>query len=113
MRVAREASSAAYDNERVTTTGGVHVDHPTGLTSAQVAERVARGQVNEVGERTSRSIGEIVRANVLTRFNAILGALFVLVMTTGSWADGLFGIVLVVNSAIGDVNVMPAAGAAA
>jgi len=69
----------------------VHVDHPTGLTSAQVAERVARGQVNEVGERTSRSIGEIVRANVLTRFNAILGALFVLVMTTGSWADGLFG----------------------
>ena len=104
MRVAREASSAAYDNERVTTTGGVHVDHPTGLTSAQVAERVARGQVNEVGERTSRSIGEIVRANVLTRFNAILGALFVLVMTTGSWADGLFGIVLVVNSAIGIVQ---------
>ncbi len=82
----------------------MHVDHVTGLTSAQVAERVARGQVNEVGERTSRSIGEIVRANVLTRFNAILGALFVLVMTTGSWADGLFGIVLVVNSAIGIVQ---------
>ena len=80
--------------------------HPTpttdrGLTTAEVAERVARGEVNRLSERTSRSIGEIVRANVLTRFNAILGALFVLVMVTGSWADGLFGIILVANSGIG------------
>ncbi|MEO7447822.1 MAG: HAD-IC family P-type ATPase, partial [Humibacillus sp.] len=80
--------------------------HPTpttdrGLTTAEVAERVARGEVNRLSERTSRSIGEIVRANVLTRFNAILGALFVLVMATGSWADGLFGIILVANSGIG------------
>ena len=74
---------------------------PEGLTSAEVAERVARGEVNRLSERTSRSIGEIVRANVLTRFNAILGALFVLVMITGSFADGLFGMILVVNSAIG------------
>ena len=77
---------------------------PEGLTGAEVAERVSRGAVNRLTERTSRSIGEIVRANVLTRFNAILGALFVLVMVTGSFADGLFGIVLVVNSAIGIVQ---------
>ena len=77
---------------------------PEGLTSAEVAERVARGEVNRLSERTSRSIGEIVRANVLTRFNAILGALFVLVMITGSFADGLFGMILVVNSAIGIVQ---------
>lgn len=96
-----EASPAAYDNGAVTTTGEAHTDHQTGLTREQVAERVARGEVNDVGERTSRSIGEIVRANVLTRFNAILGALFVLVMTTGSFVDGLFGIILVLNSAIG------------
>ncbi|WP_347351648.1 HAD-IC family P-type ATPase [Intrasporangium sp.] len=76
----------------------------TGLTRAEVAERVARGQTNELHERTSRSLGEIFRANVLTRFNAILGALFVMVMTTGSFADGLFGIVLVVNSGIGIVQ---------
>jgi cation-transporting ATPase E len=77
---------------------------PDGLTSAQVAERVARGEVNRLTERTSRSLGEIFRANVLTRFNAILGALFVLVMTTGSWADALFGVILVVNSSIGIVQ---------
>lgn len=76
----------------------------SGLTAAEVAERVERGQTNALRERTSRSLGEIFRANVLTRFNAILGALFVLVMATGSFADGLFGIVLVVNSGIGIVQ---------
>ena len=75
-----------------------------GLTSSEVAERVARGEVNQLAERTSRSLGEIFRANVLTRFNAILGALFVLVMTTGSLADGLFGLILVLNSGIGIVQ---------
>src|SRR6476469_1822292 len=106
------AGHPAYDNGPVTThgtppattPGGAALTRPQGLTSAEVAERVSRGDVNRLTERTSRSIGEIVRANVLTRFNAILGALFVLVMVTGSFADGLFGIVLVVNSAIGIVQ---------
>ncbi|GAB3053634.1 HAD-IC family P-type ATPase [Intrasporangium mesophilum] len=79
-------------------------DGYAGLTGSEVAARVARGEVNQLSERTSRSLGEIFRANVLTRFNAILGALFVLVMTTGSLADGLFGVVLVLNSAIGIVQ---------
>ena len=67
----------------------------------QVDERIARGQVNHVERASSRSTWQIVQANVLTRFNAILGALFVLVMVAGSFADGLFGVVLVVNSGIG------------
>ena len=52
--------------------GGPHT-RDRGLTSADVARRRAAGQGNVVGHRTSRSAGEIVRANVLTRFNAILG----------------------------------------
>jgi cation-transporting ATPase E len=75
-----------------------------GLTSVQVAERVAHGQTNATDARSSRSIWEIVKANVFTRFNAILGALFVLILITGSIADGLFGVVLVVNSLIGIVQ---------
>jgi cation-transporting P-type ATPase E len=104
------AGHPAYDNGGVTTPGTPPVTAPSaltrpeGLTAAEVSERVSRGAVNRLTERTSRSVGEIVRANVLTRFNAILGALFVLVMVTGSFADGLFGIVLVVNSAIGIVQ---------
>ena len=88
----------------VTTASEITSEHQTGLTNAEVADRVARGQVNALTERTSRSLGEIFKANVLTRFNAILGALFVLVMVTGSYADGLFGGVLVLNSAIGIVQ---------
>ena len=86
------------------TPDGIATTPYAGLSTHEVAQRVARGEVNQVGERTTRSVGEIVRANVLTRFNAILGALFVLVMVTGSYADGLFGIILVVNSAIGIVQ---------
>ena len=75
-----------------------------GLTAAQVAERVAAGHTNDSGDRTSRTYGEIVRANVLTRFNAILGAMLVLVLVAGSPGDALFGVVLVANSLIGIVQ---------
>lgn len=77
---------------------------PRGLTAAEVAERVADGRVNRVDEHTSRPLAAIVRANVLTRFNAILGALFVLVLLTGEWRDGLFGGIVVVNALIGIVQ---------
>ncbi len=75
-----------------------------GLTAAEVAERVARGEVNDTGDRTSRTITEIVRANVFTRFNAILGTMLVLILAFGSPTDALFGIVIVVNSLIGIVQ---------
>jgi len=76
----------------------------SGLTAAAVAERVALGRTNATSVRTSRTIGEIVRANVFTVFNGILVGLWVLVLATGRWQNGLFGIVVVVNSAIGIVQ---------
>ncbi|MDR1512044.1 MAG: cation-translocating P-type ATPase [Propionibacteriaceae bacterium] len=72
-----------------------------GLTAAEVAQRVSSGQTNHVDSVTSRSIWAIVKANVCTRFNALLGALLVLVLQTGSHADALFGVALVVNSVMG------------
>lgn len=42
--------------------------------------------------------------NVLTRFNAILGALFVVVVMAGPPQDALFGAVLAANTAIGVVQ---------
>jgi hypothetical protein len=41
-----------------------------GLTAAEVRERQASGAVNKVDQPTSRSAWAIIRANVLTRFNA-------------------------------------------
>ena len=73
----------------------------TGLRAAEVADRRARGQINAVSTVTSRSLSQIIKDNIFTRFNALLGALFVLVLLTGSFVDGLFGIALVLNSVLG------------
>ncbi|MFD3593335.1 cation-translocating P-type ATPase [Nocardia sp. NPDC058640] len=75
-----------------------------GLTAAQVDQRRRDGRTNDVPARASRSVGEIVRANVFTRINAILGVLFVLVLSTGSIIDGMFGLLIVANSAIGIIQ---------
>ncbi|HCX83631.1 MAG TPA: ATPase [Micrococcales bacterium] len=75
-----------------------------GLTEAEVAQRVAAGQVNRADDATSRSLADILRANTLTLFNAMLGAAFVLVLLTGRWQDALFGLVLVVNTLVGVVT---------
>ncbi|HEX6417046.1 MAG TPA: HAD-IC family P-type ATPase [Acidimicrobiales bacterium] len=74
---------------------------PPGLSGAEVAARVADGRVNRVPGGTGRSFGQIVGANVFTRFNALLGSLLVVILTVGPLQDALFGIVLVTNTAIG------------
>ncbi|MEU3996347.1 cation-translocating P-type ATPase [Streptomyces fungicidicus] len=76
----------------------------TGLTSSEVAERVARGQVNDVPVRSSRSLAEIVRANVLTRFNAIIGVLWIIMLVVAPIQDSLFGFVILANTGIGIVQ---------
>ena len=73
----------------------------TGLTADQVAERVAAGRVNRADSDTGRSIPQILRANVLTPFNGLLAALFAIIVSTGRWQNGLFGVVIVANTGIG------------
>src|ERR1700722_17392437 len=76
----------------------------TGLTSAQVAERRGAGLENDQGPQPTRTIGEILRANVFTRFNAILVALLVVILIVGPLQDALFGLVLIANSGIGIIQ---------
>ena len=75
-----------------------------GLTDAEVAARVAEGKTNDVPSRASRSVSEIVRANLFTRINAILSVLFAIVLATGSLINGLFGLLIIANSAIGIIQ---------
>lgn len=88
----------------------VHPAHTTtapavsGLSTAEVAERVARGQVNDVPVRSSRSLTEIVRANVFTRFNAIIGVLWLVMLVVAPIQDSLFGFVILANTGIGIVQ---------
>jgi cation-transporting P-type ATPase E len=77
---------------------------PDGLTAHQVAEHRAAGQVNQVPARSSRSLGAIVRANVLTWFNGLIGALFVIMLAGGPIQDALFGFVIIANALIGIVQ---------
>ncbi|AFM19084.1 P-type ATPase, translocating [Mycolicibacterium chubuense NBB4] len=75
-----------------------------GLSDADVAQRVAEGKTNDVPTRAARSVPEIVRSNVFTRINAILGVLFVIVLATGSVINGAFGLLIIANSAIGIIQ---------
>ncbi|WP_406393278.1 cation-translocating P-type ATPase [Streptomyces sp. NBC_00882] len=96
------------------TDAGAELDpvHPTrlrapaagGLTAAEVAERVTRGQVNDVPVRSSRSLAEIVRANVFTRFNAIIGVLWLVMLFVAPFQDSLFGYVILANTGIGIIQ---------
>jgi cation-transporting P-type ATPase E len=70
-----------------------------GLSSAEAARRLER--LGPAEPETSRSVASIVAANVLTLFNAIIGGFFILILSLGLWADALFGLIAIVNSAIG------------
>ncbi|CAL9457508.1 HAD-IC family P-type ATPase [Streptomyces sp. enrichment culture] len=77
---------------------------PGGLTAAEVRQRVERGEVNDVPVRSSRSALDIVRANVLTRFNAIIGVLWAVMLVVAPIQDSLFGFVIVANTGIGIIQ---------
>ncbi len=72
----------------------------SGLTEAEAAARLAARP--EPSEPTaSRSTSAIVRANVVTPFNAILLALGLLTLVFGDWRDALFLGIIVANTGIG------------
>ena len=70
-----------------------------GLSSGEAQRRLAR--LGEPEPTSSRSVASIVTANVLTLFNAIIAVFFVLMLGLGLFADALFGLIAVINSAIG------------
>jgi cation-transporting ATPase E len=75
-----------------------------GLSAAEVAHRVANGLVNDVPSAPTRTVGQILRANVFTRFNLLLGSLLAVILVVGPLQDALFGLVIVANTAVGIVQ---------
>ncbi|MFC7102595.1 HAD-IC family P-type ATPase [Nonomuraea rubra] len=78
--------------------GLISVAH--GLTS----EQVASAKANHIPRRSSRSLSAILRANVFTLFNLVIGVLWALILIFGEWQDGLFGLVIVANALIGIIQ---------
>jgi cation-transporting P-type ATPase E len=73
---------------------------PRGLTAHEAARRLAqRGP--QPAPRRGRSYASIVRANVLTVFNLILGVAGAATLAFGEWQDALFLGVLFANASIG------------
>ena len=80
------------------------VDADRGLSATEVAERVSSGRVNVVPRSNTRTVSQIVRSNVFTRFNALLGAMLAVILVVGPVQDALFGFVLIANAGIGIVQ---------
>ncbi len=99
------ASTENANNKVIAALPKVEVD---GLSDEEVAEAVSRGDVNITSKQTSRSLMDIVRANVFTLFNAIIFTAMVVVLATGSWKDAVFGVVILVNTGIGIVTELKA-----
>ncbi|MBB2976595.1 cation-transporting ATPase E [Microbacterium endophyticum] len=79
-------------------------DPSVGLTDGEVADRVAAGHTNAYTADSSRSAWNIVRANVFTLFNGIVGACFLVLLLVGHWRDALFGLAAFGNAIIGCVQ---------
>ena len=77
---------------------------PGGLTSEQVDQRRRAGLVNHLPPTSGRTVTDIIRANVFTRINAILAVLLAIVLWTGSWVNGAFGLLIIANSIVGVVQ---------
>ena len=75
-----------------------------GLSDAEAADRRARGLGNDVPETHTRSVAQIVRTNVLTPFNFLLGGLLAVILVVGPLQDALFGLVLIANALTGIVQ---------
>jgi len=75
-----------------------------GLSSAEVQERIDRGQINEAPTAMSRSISDIIRKNTFTWFNGLIGSLWIVMLIVAPIQDSLFGFVIVANTLIGIIQ---------
>ena len=75
-----------------------------GLTRGEAARRLLAGEGNRPTYGHGRTVHQIIRSNVFTRFNAILGSLLIVIVALGPAIDGLFGFTLLANALIGIIQ---------
>jgi cation-transporting ATPase E len=75
-----------------------------GLSQNEVRLRAEAGLHNQVPADSSRSLWHILRGNLFTLFNAIVGGTFILLLALGQWQDSLFGLAVIANVLIGVVQ---------
>lgn len=96
-----EVAAAATGAARSGSTSDDVPSNDNGLSDAEVADRVGRGLTNAYTQESSRSVWNIIRANVFTLFNAIIVSCGIVLFALGRWQDALFGISAIANALIG------------
>lgn len=82
-----------------------HAQPPGGLTTAEVKERIARGQTNAYRPRVGRTYWDILRDNLLNIFNLILFPLLAVIIWFGEYAVAFFaGFSVVSNALLGTIQ---------
>ena len=76
-------------------------DIANGLSREQVQERIDGGWTNETVTAESKTVGQIVKSNLLTYFNLIFAILAILVIAAGSFRSLTFLPVVIANLFIG------------
>lgn len=71
-----------------------------GLTRQEVEYRINNNLVNNENIKYTRSTKTIILTNIFTLFNFINIGLLILVLTTGSFQNGLFAFIIIINTII-------------
>lgn len=76
----------------------------TGLSNQQVEERIQNGLDNQTVKGPAKTVKQIILTNIFTFFNLIFVVLALFIITTGSFRDLLFMVIVIANTAIGIVQ---------
>ncbi|MGI5979000.1 MAG: cation-translocating P-type ATPase [Oscillospiraceae bacterium] len=82
----------------------VYASPEIGLSAAQVSERLENGCANVAIEPPSKTVGQIIRSNLLTYFNIVFFILAGCIIAVGSWNDLQFMMVVIPNILIGIIQ---------
>ncbi len=99
----KRAEAEAGPAKRLPTTR-YQADIATGLRQEQVQEYIRNGWKNEPAEPQSKSVGEIIKSNLLTYFNLVFAVLAVLIIVAGSFRSLTFLPVVIANLLIGIIQ---------
>ncbi|MBU5225935.1 HAD-IC family P-type ATPase [Clostridium senegalense] len=72
-----------------------------GLNDKDVEERIKSGKVNNIPKPPSRTLTQILRANILTSYNILNISLAILLILIGSPKDAVFIIIVIANIILG------------
>ncbi|KAJ48890.1 cation-transporting ATPase E [Clostridium tetanomorphum] len=72
-----------------------------GLSKREVLDRIEQGKVNIIPKAPSRTLGQIIRANLFTNYNALNAVLAIAVLIAGSPKNAIFAGVIISNTIIG------------